>query len=449
MKNFKQRQEQYSLKTNQISEPPVYDLNLEAEVLAVIIYFQKCQYKIIRLESKDFYSTPHQKIYDYCREIYTKGQEISYITFPLELKNLREYDEITAMFNYALSSLLDTNIKRLKEISGLRAIQDLCYKSVVMCKEDKPLKDIKNNIISAIDEIKQEDNSLSFIGSVDDEFSKYIEKEAITTPIKSGYSRLDSKIGGFYPGTFNVVASAQGIGKTTLVLNMVRNICQKQNKSVLFVSLEMSYVFLYTKLLSIITGFSFLDIITRKIADDDWTQIHSGRNEIYNYKLTFMGKEDTGIGQIREKLREQAGTIDLVCIDYLQLLKSELDINKPEHETIAAISKSLKRLAVEFEIPFIVISSINRLYADRKDFKPRITDLKASGQIEYDADLILLLHRPSVYRDATETENQDAFSHVAELAIAKNRLGASGLETEFYFDGTKSLFKETVKYGEY
>ncbi len=449
MKNFKQKQEQYSLKTNQISEPPVYDLNLEAEVLAVIIYFKQCQYKIIRLESKDFYSPQHQKIYDYCREIYTKGQEISYITFPLELKNLREYDEITAMFNYALSSLLDTNIKRLKEISGLRAIQDLCYRSVVMCKEDKPLKDIKNNIISGIEQVQQEDSSLSIIGAVDDEFSQYIEKETCRTPVKSGYSRLDSKIGGFYPGSFNVVASAQGIGKTTLVLNMVRNICQKQNKSVLFVSLEMTYVFLYTKLLSIITGFSFLDIINRNIADDAWTQIHNGRNEIYSYKLTFMGKEETGIGQIREKLREQAGKIDLVCIDYLQLIKSDQQDSSKIYENTTGISKGIKRLATEFDIPFIVISSINRDYADRKNYKPHISDLRGSGQIEYDADLILLLHRPSVFRDAAVGENENAFSHLAELAIAKNRMGASGLETEFYFDGSKSLFKETVKYGEY
>ena len=438
--NFKQ----HSLKTDHLTEPPVHDLTLESEVLAIIIYFENMQYKILHLAASDFYSSAHQRIFEYCKDIYTKGEEISYITFPLELKDLKEYDTILESFKYILSSKLDADVKRLKKISALRAVQDLCYKVVVMCKEDRDMQEVQTALEVGRSIVQDKDNKLISIQEVSVEFDEYIKDEKNIHPVRSGFAKLDSKIGGFYPGTFNVIASAQGVGKTTMMLNMVTNMCLHQNKSILFVSLEMTRVALYTKLISVLSGYDFLDIILTRIPDNGWKKFLDARGDVYNYKLDFLGKGENKISNIQEHLKRNGGKYDLVCVDYLQATNPEDEAKRTQYETTTGVSKSFKALAVEFEIPFLVISSISRKYAERKDFKPQISDLRESGQIEYDADLILLLHRPSVFIEAKITDNEEEYKHLAELIIAKNRMGVSGLETEFYFDGASSLFKEEI-----
>ena len=102
-------------------------------------------------------------------------------------------------------------------------------------------------------------------------------------------------------------------------------------------------------------------------------------------------------------------------------------------------------LAMKYNIPFVVINSINRDYSNRSDYKPHISDLRNSGQLEFDADMVLLLHRPAMFREARNGENPHEFKHHAEVIIAKNRLGEANIEMDFYFDGTSGLFREVVK----
>ena len=158
--------------------------------------------------------------------------------------------------------------------------------------------------------------------------------------------------------------------------------------------------------------------------------------------MHFLGEKEINTADIKAEIKELRN-IDVIFIDYLQLLKPTFP-GKSLYESTSNISRELKVLAMEFNIPFVVINSINRDYSNRNDYKPHISDLRNSGQLEYDADLVLMLHRPSMFREADTSKGEDkkTFENKAELIIAKNRFGESNLEIDFYFDGAKSSFKE-------
>ncbi|WP_406607523.1 DnaB-like helicase C-terminal domain-containing protein, partial [Candidatus Infernicultor aquiphilus] len=185
---------------------------------------------------------------------------------------------------------------------------------------------------------------------------------------------------------------------------------------------------LYTKLISCISGISFSKMMfdMKSLNINEWKEINNTRAKIEQFKLLKLGEEEIKTSDIRAKIKEEKD-IDIVMIDYLQLLKPA-DKGKTMYETISNISNELKILSSEANIPFIVIASINRDYADRRKKIPDISDIRGSGEIEYDADLVLLLYREAAFRKAKDTENEKEFEHKGELIIAKNRYGESNLK---------------------
>ena len=236
---------------------------------------------------------------------------------------------------------------------------------------------------------------------------------------------------------------------TTMMINLLTYACGKLDKKVLYIPLEMSYLSLQAKIISNISGVEFSKMMFRmtELNNDEWTKIHNARATISKFKISRLGQGNISTYDIRTRLKEEKD-IDMVMIDYMQLLKPVLN-GRSQYETISNISREIKILANEFNIPFVVISSINRDYSDRADYAPHISDLRGSGTIEFDADLVLLLHRLSAFRehDIKKGEIESEFKHRAELIIAKNRFGESNLKIELYFDGGKSLLKEMVKKG--
>ena len=441
-----------SLITDRISIPPVNDRELELDVLYSLVMIVENAYKTARLSVDDFYHEDTREIFNALSEMYQATNTVDLSILPSKLKNLDCFLNITS--RNILASQIDNHIQRLREITNLRKIQDIAFKATIAAREGKKFSEVKAWQINELENIRPaKEQSDSQISDIENRYDDYIQRKEQPI-IKTGYPKLDWVISGFVNGSLNVIASAQGLGKTTLALNIVRHICSKLNKKVLYVSLEMTYLALYGKLISAISGISFSEVMAgRARLENDWTdftstqwaKVNDARAQVYEWQLYFCGEQETDTTEIASRVKEIGG-VDIVFIDYLQLLRPQ-NPGGSIYETTSAISRELKMLAMKFDIPFVVINSINRDYASRSDFKPHISDLRNSGQLEYDADLVLLLHRPAAFREAKPGEKEIEFKHKSELIIAKNRLGEANIEIDFYFDGEKGLFREMLKSG--
>jgi len=435
MKKMPQKNtEQFNaLKTDRINTIPIFDGELELDILANIAFNPKLQHKILYLTEDDFYSLVAINIYSIFYALYKKENviDISAVRKQISFYHLvnRQYSVIPSQF--------DLQLKKLKELTYKRILQDIAYRITIMVEEGKGVDEIRNFYDSSMRKVVIKKDELD----VDEEFENYITQKSLPV-IKTGFPKLDRFTGGFMRGTYSIIASAQGVGKSTLLLNFLSYICGKQNKKVLYITLDMNFLGLYTKLISCISGISFSKMMfdMESLNISEWKEINNTRAKIEQFKLLKLGEEEIKTSDIRAKIKEEKD-IDIVMIDYLQLLKPA-DKGKTMYETISNISNELKILSSEANIPFIVIASINRDYADRRKKIPDISDIRGSGEIEYDADLVLLLYRESAFRKAKDTENEKEFEHKGELIIAKNRYGESNLKIPIYFDGSISLIRE-------
>ncbi len=421
----------------------VFDRELELDILATIIFNEHLSYKITSLNEDDFYSLDTKQAFNKFKECFDKEGIIDVSALSGESII---YKELAGRVYTVQPYALDYKIKKLKELSAKRKLQRIAYDTIIKVEEGREYEEIKNYNLEEIGKIEVAKKDLT-VPEIDSEFEKVLE-ERKPVSIESGYSKLDWLAGGFLNGSLDIIAAAQGLGKTSFVVNILCNICKK-GKKVLFVTLEMSLLSIYSKIISYLSGVPFIEILRGSKREnglwidfdkEEWIKINNARAEVSKYNLCLYGQKGLNTSDIKAKLKDIGGA-DIVFVDYLQRLKPVSAYNSM-YERVSNIAQELKTAAVEADIPFVVISSINRDYSDRRDFKPQISDLRGSGDIEFDSDMVLLLHRESAFRDAREDENEAEFEHRAELIIAKNRYGASNLGVNFYFDGDKGLFKE-------
>ena len=428
-----------ALATGVINTVPVFDKELELNVLANIAFNLKLQPKINILIPEDFYSLNNKEIYKHFSEMFNKKNVI-------ELSAISKNINLTSLFNRQygiLSSQFNSQIERLKELTSKRVLQDIAYKTTVMISEEKDIKEIKDYYENEMSKIKLYSDKEITNEEIDEKLEEYLTQGKMPI-IKTGFPKLDEAIGGFMNGTYSIIASAQSVGKTSFLINLLIYICNKLNKKILFASLETNFLALNMRIISNISGVPFSKMVfePKKLNDDEWKKINNARAKLSKFRICWMGQKEISISDIRIKLKEK-GNIDIVMIDYLRLLKS-ISPGKSLYETATNTSRELKILASEFDIPFVVVASINRDYSDRIDYMPHISDLRDSGNIEYDADLVLLLNRESAFREYKQGKdsNEFEFKHKAELIIAKGRFCESNLKISMFFDGSKSLIRE-------
>jgi len=428
------------INSNQLTTIPPINEDLELNVLSAIGLNKKFNYKINSLSEECFYNST-RNIYNVFKKMFNeKGLiDISIAKNEVSCSELFGRDVATT------SEQLDIQIKTLKELASKRKLQLLAYDIVRMIKENRNVKDIQNKILKDVTDTKEEIELTN--DKIDEMFEEYLTNQN-SPAIKTGYRKLDKITGGLLKGTMNLIASAQGIGKTSFVINVLRNICRQKLK-VLFVSLEMTFLSLHAKLISLITGIEFKRLMLSKdFTEEEWRKIINARAEISEYKLYRLGEKEITVNDIRTFL--VANLVDIVIIDYMQLIKPEKD--KTLYENATSISRGLKLLSTQFDIPFLIISSINRDYSDRNDFTPRISDIRHSGQIEFDCDLIMLLHREAAFKEYDENKmawiSEEDYIKKAELIIAKNRFGEANIKIDYNFYGSTGLFeeKDEVKY---
>lgn len=387
------------------------------------------------LRADDFYSEAHKVIFNAIVELYSKDIPIDMITLIEYLQSTDKLQGVGGMTylsqlkgSIESTSNVESYIKIVEEKSILRKlikasadISEECYSK----QDDVPA--VLDNAEKRIFDIAEKRTSTDFepISTVLERGFEQIEKmfnrEGETTGLPSGFPELDAKTSGFQPGDMILVAARPSMGKTTFAINIAQYAAIREGKSVVIFSLEMSKEQLANKILCAEADIDMLKLRTGALDDSDWERIARAAGPIAASKIFIDDSAGVSIMEMRSKCRRlkiEHG-IDLIVIDYLQLMTGS-NRSESRQQEVSEISRSVKALAKEMHCPVIALSQLSRAPEQRADHRPMLSDLRESGSIEQDADLVMFLYRDEYYNQDTEDKN------IAECIIAKQRNGPVG-----------------------
>jgi replicative DNA helicase len=238
--------------------------------------------------------------------------------------------------------------------------------------------------------------------------------------IETGFADLDNLILGFQPGDFVLIAARPSVGKSTLAMNMAQNMAIRKGKNVLFLSLEMSNEQLTDRIIASEARVSNSKLQRGEADQNEWAKVTATAGVIHESKIFLDDTSSITVADIRSKCRRfrSAENLDILFIDYLQLIGSAVKKENRQQE-VTEISRQLKILAKDMKIPVVALSQLSRASEQRSDHVPQLSDLRESGAIEQDADIVMFLYRPSQFDKAAST-------HLVDLVVAKNRNGSIG-----------------------
>lgn len=420
---------------------PPQATDLEEAVLGAIMLEKDALTQVIDiLKPEVFYKEAHHIIFSAIYRLFGKSEPVDILTVTNELKNSGELEivggpyYITQLTNRIASS---ANVEYHSRIISQKYIQrELIRISSEIIKdafEDTTdvfdLLDKAEQNLFAVSESNLRRNYNDMQSLVTDAI-KEIEagkgKEGHLRGIASGFTDLDRVTNGWQKSDLIILASRPGMGKTAFVLSMARNAAIDFNKSVAFFSLEMSSIQLVTRLISSETQLSADKLKKGNLESYEWEQLHSKIAKLTDAKLLIDDTPALTVFELRAKCRRLKAQhdIDMVIIDYLQLMSGSGDAKGNREQEISAISRSLKALAKELEIPIIALSQLSRAVETRGGSKkPILSDLRESGAIEQDADMVMFIYRPEYYKIEVD-EDGNSTAGIAEICIAKHRNGA-------------------------
>ncbi len=414
---------------------PPQNLEAERSVLGSILLDNDPLHDIVLLlRVQDFYRDAHQVIYGAIRDLYDQNKGIDAVTLAEELKRRDQFDQVgghdiiteiiesvptAANAKYYANIVKEKAINRMLIESSTEIIRD-GYSNQFTAQE--LLESAERKVFSiAEDQVRGETLDLKDVVKLAMEMYAMRADSGghAVTGIASGFIDLDDKTGGFHPGQLIIIAARPSMGKTALALNISDHVAINTNVPVLFVSLEMGHIEIADRLLcarSRVDGHKLRTGIG--MAMREMQQLSKAFNELSaDGKMYIDDTPSRSMIQIAASARRsrRRNKVGLLVVDYIQLVDSE-ETRDSRQEQIAKISRRLKTLARDLKIPVIALSQLNRAVENREDKRPRMADLRESGAIEQDADIVLLLHRPEYY-DGNDQPG------VAELIIAKNRNG--------------------------
>jgi replicative DNA helicase len=400
------------------------------------------------LSPNDFYKSGHKLIYEAMRDIYNSGTEIDPIVVVNKLKKNDKFDEIVGEeLLYEIISDVPTaaNIieyaKIVKEKATLRRLGEVGTKIVELAyegyEEVDTILDKAEGMIFKISENVDSKDLVSLKDVIAQEFirlEKVYQNKGVATGISSGFSDFDQMTSGFHPSDLIILAARPAMGKTAFALNLALNAAMKGNKGVLLFSLEMSSSQLLQRLLSIEAGIALQKIRNGFLDPDDWGKLGLASMKLSNSEINIADLPNVNVLEIRAIARrlKAAGKLDMIVIDYLQLIKGSGGKNDNRQQEISEISRALKGIARELDIPIIALSQLSRATEQRADRRPMLSDLRESGAIEQDADMVLFLYRDDYYNEESEDKG------LTEVIIGKQRNGPVGtVKLRFFHEYTK------------
>lgn len=386
----------------------------------------------------DFYQKQMGTVYDIMVELYNEGKPVEPVILHTSLreKGMPEeicgIDQILRWMNQVPTS---ANIKYYAEIVKeksvtrrlIRVTEEIANKGYTGSEK---LEDILADAEKRVFDLAQRGGGAEFvpIRQVVINVMKKIDAASRTrgrvTGLETGFMDLDYKTSGLQPSDLVLIAARPSMGKTAFVLNLAQHMAFKRNHAVAIFSLEMSKEQLVNRMLSLESHVDAQKIRTGRLNDEEWMNLVEGSANIANSKLIIDDTPGISLAALRSKCRKlkMEHDIQIVIIDYLQLMSGGSNSNASRQQEISDISRGLKALARELNVPVVALSQLSRAVEQRPDHRPMLSDLRESGAIEQDADVVMFLYREGYYnRDLSEAEQR-----VAEVIIAKQRNGPIG-----------------------
>ena len=442
----------------ELGKIPPNDIEAEQAVIGSMLTDKEAVISSIEiLKEQDFYREDNKIIYRAILNLYDRGEPIDIITLKSELSSMGKLESVGGL-EYLVelpdkvptTSNIDKYIKIVEEKSTLRNLINTANEIIKLGYD--PTEDVENIMDSAerkIFNIMQKRDQKGYSSMKDilvDSFTEleqlYNQKQHITG-VPTGFIDLDYKTAGLHNSDLILVAARPAMGKSAFALNIATNAAVRGNTPVVIFSLEMSKEQMGNRILCSEAMVDSNKVRTGKIEDEDWLKLANASGELSKSGIYIDDTPGISIMEIRAKCRKLKleKNIGLVVVDYLQLIQGSNKRVGSREQEISEISRSLKILAKEINVPVIALSQLSRAPEQRPDHRPMLADLRESGAIEQDADIVMFLYRDDYYNKKKKKKN------IAEVIIAKHRSGSTGT-VELSWLGNYTKFANIEKYRE-
>ena len=422
------------------------DVVAEKSLLGAIMISDSILPEILNtIRPEDFYEEKHRKIFSAMADLYDSHQPVDLLTITSKLKQKKQIKDVggasylaelsnfvpAASHAKAYAEIIEKASTRRKLINAATKIADNAY------EDDANVDDLvgtaERELFEVSDKIVKSDYTAmdELLADALDRIEDLRKNKGALRGLKTGFRDIDKMTAGFQKGDLVIIGARPAMGKTTFAQNLAYNIASINNRGVLFFSMEMAKSQIVDRIISDVAGVDNWKIRTGNLSDEEFARIGDAMAEMDEIPIYIDDTSSMTIMELRNKARRAMHdhNIGIVIVDYLQLIQGSDRYKGNRVQEVTEISRGLKILARELEIPVVALAQLSRSVTGRDDPRPVLSDLRESGSIEQDADLVMFLHRPDYYK-----QNDDNYepTHVTELLIAKHRHGAVG-KIELYF----------------
>lgn len=432
---------------------PPQNTDAEASLLGAILIDSDAIVKVAdTVTSTDFYDPKNQRIYEAISKLYEEHSPIDVLTLSDQLKNSGFLDFVggaaylTELTNYVPTA---ANVEQYADIVAQKSLRRRLIKasqdiSSLGYDEQRNLRELIEEAESRLFEIsqqhvKQDIVSLeAILGESFDRLDELHRDKGRIRGVPTGYKDLDNVLAGLQPSDLVILAARPSMGKTALALNLAHNIALKAEQPVLMFSLEMSKEQLVDRMLAMESGVDAWALRTGNLSDEDFEKISDAMGSLSEAQIYIDDTPSITVSELRTKARREAHQhpVGLIIVDYLQLMSGggryATDGNRVQE--ISEISRGLKGIARELNVPVLALSQLSRSVENRSPQIPQLADLRESGSIEQDADVVAFLYREEYYNPQSDRKN------ITDVFIKKHRNGPTGA-VELYFDKEKQRFR--------
>ncbi len=429
---------------------PPQNIDAEKSLLGAVLIDEETLADISEhVTAKDFYEKRHALIYSAMMRLYEKHQPVDLLTLTDELKRKKEIDTVggsaylTELTNYvptsahaeAYAELVEQKAVRRRLIKASSDIAELGYNEETSTQE--LLEKAETELFAVSDQsLKQDLVSIeSILTESFDRMEELHRNKGALRGVRTGYKDLDNMTAGLQRSDLIILAARPAMGKTTLVTNLAYNVATVAKQPVLFFSLEMSKEQLVDRMLADASGVDAWNIRTGNLSDDDFAKLSDAMGELAEAPIYIDDTPGMSVLEMRTKARRanHEHPLGLIIIDYLQLMQGSGRDSGNRVQEVSEISRGLKLVARELNVPVVALSQLSRSVESRSPQIPQLADLRESGSIEQDADIVMFIYREAYYNPETEREN------ITDLIIAKHRNGPTG-KVELYFHPERLRF---------
>ena len=442
----------------ELGKIPPHDIEAEQAVIGSMLTDKDAIMSAVEtLKPEDFYREDNKIIYEAILNLYNRADPVDIITLKTELQSMKQLETVGGLEYIAqlpdkvpTTANVEQYIKIVEEKSALRALIKTANELISLgYDQTQDVEDILDSAERKIFDVIQNRNQKGYSAIKDilvDSFTQleqlYNQKQHITG-VPTGFADLDYITAGLHKSDLVIVAARPAMGKSAFALNLASNAAVRYNTPVAIFSLEMSKEQMTNRILCSEAMVDSNKVRTGKVEDDDWQKLAEASGNLSQAQIFIDDTPGISVMEIRAKCRKLKleKNIGMVVIDYIQLVQGSNKRNGSREQEISEISRSLKILAKEINVPVIALSQLSRSVEQRPDHRPMLSDLRESGAIEQDADIVMFLYRDDYYNPDTDKKN------IAEVILAKHRGGSTGT-VELLWLGNYTKFANLDKYRE-